>query len=114
MTELGSPVCRLAIRSWLPAKTKIGAIRFMPIAPIFSEQPPFWLLYPNHSGNCGLCFVSADHKLIPRVDGPETEVCKTLIKIPNTVSVQTPGKKEEGTVCNYSIEAPKGSRILYR
>ncbi len=80
----------------------------------FSEQPPFWLLYPNHSGNCGLCFVSADHKLILRLDGPETEVCKTLIKIPNTVSVQTPGKKEEGTVCNYSIEAPKGSRILYR
>lgn len=58
--------------------------------------------------------MSADHKLILRVDGPETEIRKTLIKIPNTFSVQTPGKKEEGTVCNCSIEAQKGSRILSR
>ena len=55
--------------------------------------------------------MSADHKLMLRVDGPETEVYKTLIKIPNMVSVQTLGKKEEGTVYDYSVEAEKGTDI---
>lgn len=55
--------------------------------------------------------MSTDHKLMLRVDGPETEVYKTLLKIPNMVSVQTLGKKEDGTVYDYSVEAEKGTDI---
>lgn len=55
--------------------------------------------------------MSTDHTLMLRVEGPEDEIYKTLVKIPNMVSVQALGEKENGGVFDFSVEAQKGEDI---
>lgn len=55
--------------------------------------------------------MSTDHTLMIRVEGPEDEIYKTLVKIPNMVSVQSLGEKENGGVFDFSVEAQKGEDI---
>lgn len=55
--------------------------------------------------------MSTDHTLTVRVEGPEDEIYKLLTKIPNMVSVQALGEKENGGVYDFSVEAKKGEDI---
>lgn len=55
--------------------------------------------------------MSTDHTLTIRIEGPEDEIYKTLVKIPNMVSVQALGEKENGGVFDFSVEAQKGEDI---
>ena len=55
--------------------------------------------------------MSTDHTLTLRVEGPEDEIYKTLTKIPNMISVQALGEKENGGVFDFSVEAQKGEDI---
>lgn len=54
--------------------------------------------------------LTADHKLIARIDGPKDEVVKLLKTIPGVVSVVADMQRERG-VWEYNIEAVEGTDI---
>lgn len=54
--------------------------------------------------------LTADHKLIARIDGPKDEVIKVVQAIPGVVSVVADLKREKG-VWEYNIEAEEGTDI---
>lgn len=54
--------------------------------------------------------LTADHKLIARIDGPKDEVIKVVQSIPGVVSVVADLKREKG-VWEYNIEAEEGNDI---
>lgn len=54
--------------------------------------------------------LTADHKLIARIDGPKDEVIKVVQSIPGVVSVVADLKREKG-VWEYNIEAEEGTDI---
>lgn len=54
--------------------------------------------------------LTADHKLIARIDGPKDEVVKVIQTIPGVVSVVADMQREKG-VWEYNIEAVEGTDI---
>lgn len=54
--------------------------------------------------------LSADHKLLVRVDGPNDGVIRTINGIKGVVSCET-GIKHDGTVWEYRVEAKEGADI---
>ena len=54
--------------------------------------------------------LTADHKLIARIDGPRDEVTKVISSIPGVVSVLADMQREKG-VWEYNIEAVEGTDI---
>lgn len=54
--------------------------------------------------------LSADHKLIARIDGPREEVVKVVSAIPGVVTVLADMQREKG-VWEYNIEATEGTDI---
>ena len=54
--------------------------------------------------------LTADHKLIARIDGPREEVIKVISAIPGVVSVLADMQREKG-VWEYNIEAVEGTDI---
>lgn len=54
--------------------------------------------------------LTADHKLIARIDGPKDEVIKVIQTIPGVVSVVADMQREKG-VWEYNIEAVEGTDI---
>ena len=54
--------------------------------------------------------LTADHKLIARIDGPKDEVIKVVQTIPGVVSVVADLQRERG-VWEYNIEAVEGTDI---
>lgn len=54
--------------------------------------------------------LSADHKLIARIEGPQSEVQKLIQHIPGLVKVKTLGEREPG-VFEYNIDAEEGQDI---
>ena len=54
--------------------------------------------------------LTADHKLIARIDGPKDEVVKVVQAIPGVVSVVADMQREKG-VWEYNIEAVEGTDI---
>lgn len=54
--------------------------------------------------------LTADHKLVARIDGPREEVIKVISSIPGVVSVLTDMQREKG-VWEYNIEAVEGTDI---
>lgn len=54
--------------------------------------------------------LSADHKLIARIDGPKDEVIKLIQTIPGVVSIVADMQREKG-VWEYNIEAVEGTDI---
>lgn len=54
--------------------------------------------------------LTADHKLITRIDGPREEVIKVISAIPGVVSVLADMQREKG-VWEYNIEAVEGTDI---
>lgn len=54
--------------------------------------------------------LTADHKLIARIDGPREEVIKVVSAIPGVVSVLADMQREKG-VWEYNIEAVEGTDI---
>ncbi len=54
--------------------------------------------------------LTADHKLIARIDGPRDEVTKVISSIPGVVSVLADMQRERG-VWEYNIEAVEGTDI---
>ncbi|MCD7785393.1 MAG: ABC transporter ATP-binding protein [Oscillospiraceae bacterium] len=54
--------------------------------------------------------LTADHKLIARIDGPREEVIKVISSIPGVVSVLADMQREKG-VWEYNIEAVEGTDI---
>ena len=54
--------------------------------------------------------LTADHKLIARIDGPKDEVIKLVQTIPGVVSVVADMQREKG-VWEYNIEAVEGTDI---
>ncbi len=54
--------------------------------------------------------LTADHKLIARIDGPREEVVKVVSSIPGVVSVLADMQREKG-VWEYNIEATEGTDI---
>ena len=54
--------------------------------------------------------LTADHKLIARIDGPKDEVVKLIQTIPGVVSVVADMQREKG-VWEYNIEAVEGTDI---
>ncbi len=54
--------------------------------------------------------LSADHKLIARIEGPQPEVQKLIQRIPGLVKVKTLGEREPG-VFEYNIDAEEGQDI---
>ena len=54
--------------------------------------------------------LTADHKLIARIDGPREEVVKVISSIPGVVNVLADMQREKG-VWEYNIEAVEGTDI---
>ncbi len=54
--------------------------------------------------------LTADHKLVARIDGPRDEVTKVISSIPGVVSVLADMQREKG-VWEYNIEAVEGTDI---
>ncbi len=54
--------------------------------------------------------LTADHKLVARIDGPREEVTKVISTIPGVVSVLADMQREKG-VWEYNIEAVEGTDI---
>ncbi len=54
--------------------------------------------------------LTADHKLIARIDGPREEVIKAILTIPGVVNVLADMQREKG-VWEYNIEAVEGTDI---
>ena len=54
--------------------------------------------------------LSADHKLIARIDGPKDEVIKIIQTIPGVETVVADMQREKG-VWEYNIEATEGTDI---
>jgi ABC-2 type transport system ATP-binding protein len=54
--------------------------------------------------------MSTDHRLILRVDGPEEEVYKLLVKIPDMIRVDKLGLRE-GKVYDFTLEAEPGTDV---
>jgi ABC-2 type transport system ATP-binding protein len=54
--------------------------------------------------------MSTDHKLTLRVDGPEEEVYKLLVKIPEMIRVDKLGLRE-GKVYEFTLEAEPGADV---